>query len=314
MKRPLWIFTCLICSLLAFSACENSFKYDLESVPEFEGLEAPAEGAGYQVHIPPFPIPANYERELFIRLPIGNTEDIYVNKFDVLCRPGTHHLIAYGFEDENDPENPEMGVMRDQNLPDGRANFNLTMGDGAMYCGVQEPRFVQEFPEGIALRIPANSTLDLNSHYFNIGDEMIFGEVYLNMETIPQSEVTELLEIDAINNEDELVLPPREATTIRYTEMFDRPTRIRQMFSHMHKRGYLFQVFKIGGDNHGEKLYEAIDYQHPPYKFFEPALEFKAGEGIMTKVYYNNETDREITFGVTSEDEMGILFYSEIIE
>ncbi|MEO1382627.1 MAG: hypothetical protein AAFV78_05240, partial [Bacteroidota bacterium] len=103
MKRPLWIFTCLICSLLAFSACENSFKYDLESVPEFEGLEAPAEGAGYQVHIPPFPIPANYERELFIRLPIGNTEDIYVNKFDVLCRPGTHHLITYGFEDENDP-------------------------------------------------------------------------------------------------------------------------------------------------------------------------------------------------------------------
>ncbi|MEL6132062.1 MAG: hypothetical protein AAFR59_01720 [Bacteroidota bacterium] len=314
MKTPFWAAICLMFTFLAFTACEKSFKYDPEAIPAFEGLDPPAVGEGYQVHVPPFPIPAKYEREIFIRLPIGNTEDIYVNKFDVLCRPGTHHLIAYGFDGEDDPENPDMGVMRDQNLPDGRANFNLTMGSGAMYCGVQEPRFVQELPAGIAIRIPANSSLDMNSHYFNIGDEMIFGEVFLNMETIPESEVVELLEIDAMNNEDELVLPPREATIITYTETFGAPTRIRQMFSHMHKRGYLFQVYKVGGANDGELLYVSNDYQHPPYKFFEPALEFGPGEGMLTKVYYNNETDREITFGVTSEDEMGILFYSEIIE
>ena len=132
------------------------------------------------------------------------------------------------------------------------------------------------------------------------------------MYTFPASEVVETLSIDAVVYADALILPPKEATTIRHIEIFYRDTQIRQMFAHMHKRGYLFQVYKVGGVNDGELLYVSNDYQHPPYQIFSPPLEIKAGERILTKVFYNNETDREITIGVTSEDEMGILFYSFI--
>lgn len=308
MKR--YLFSLLL--LTGFSACEKSFEYAPEDIPPFTGLEVPEAGKGYQIHVPPFPVPVNYEREIFVRMDIGNTEDIYVSKFEVLCRPGTHHLIAYGFEDENDPSNPSIGVMRDQNLPDGRANFNLTMGSGAMYCGVQEPRFDLDFPEGIAVRIPANSTLDINSHYFNLTDEQIFGEVFLNLVTIPVDSVKETLVIDDINNDNVLFLPPNQLTDIEYTKRFNRPVDIRQMFAHMHKRGYQFEVYRVGGVQDGEKVYVSYDYQHPPYQFFSPPLHFEPGEGLRTVVSYNNETNREITFGVTSEDEMGILFYSEI--
>ncbi|MEL7529842.1 MAG: hypothetical protein AAFN10_00965 [Bacteroidota bacterium] len=304
----------LLCLAFALFSCEKSFDYNPADIPDFEGLSAPAAGEGYQIHVEAFPVPANYEREIFIRKEIGNTEDIYVNRFEVLCRPGTHHLIAYGFENENDPNNPSVGVMRDQNLPDGRANFTLTMGSGAMYCGAQEPSFIQQFPPGIAVRIPANSSLDINSHYFNVTGQTLFGEVFLNMLTIPADSVKETLEIDDIDNGDELFLPAKEATVIDYSETFNRHTRIRQMFAHMHKRGYQFEVFKVGGANDGELLYVSYDYQHPPYKLFDPPLEFPAGTGIRTKVYYNNESDRDIEFGVTSEDEMGILFYSKIQE
>ncbi|MEM7617972.1 MAG: hypothetical protein AAF244_01180 [Pseudomonadota bacterium] len=243
-------------------------------------------------------------------MPIGNTEDIYVNKFEVLCRPGTHHLIAYGYWNENDPSHPPVGVIRDQNLPDGRGNFNLTMGSGNMYCGAQSANFIQDFPDGIAVRIPAGATIDVNSHYFNLTDATIFGEAFLNLHTVPESDVTEVLEYSNIDNEEELFLPPNEATTIEHTETFNYNQSIRQMFSHMHKRGYIFHVYKVGGANDGELLYEAYDYQHPPYKFFEPALDIPAGEGLRTVVSYNNDTNREISFGVTSEDEMGILFYA----
>jgi hypothetical protein len=300
--------------VIVFSSCQRTFDYDVEDIPDFQGLAAPAAGEGYQIHIPPFPIVANYEREIFLRMPIGNTEDIYVRKFEALCRPGTHHLIAYGYEDENDAANAPIGVMRDQNLSDGRGNFSLTMGSGAMYCGAQEPNFVSEFPDGVAVKIPANSTIDMNSHYFNLTNATTFGEVYLNMHTIPKDSVTELLVIDDIDNDENLFLPANETTDIDYTEIFDEDTRIRQMFSHMHKRGVLFEVFKVGGSNDGELLYTALDYQHPPYQFFNPPLEVKAGEGIRTKVRYMNDTDRDISFGVTSEDEMGILFYSRVVE
>ena len=57
-----------------------------------------------------------------------------------------------------------------------------------------------------------------------------------------------------------------------------------------------------------------MDYQHPPYQFFNPPLRFEAGEGMRTKVRYINESNREIRYGVTSEDEMGILFYSRVVE
>jgi hypothetical protein len=301
-------------SILAIGllSCEKSFKYDVSEIPYFEELASPATGEGYQLHIPAFPIPPNYEREVFLRMSIGNTEDIYVTKFEALCRPGTHHLIAYGYRNENNPINPQVGVMRDQNLPDGRGNINLTMGSGSMYCGAQEANFVQQFPPGVAVKIPANATLDMNSHYFNLTDNTIFGEVFLNFETIPENEVTELLEYDEIDNIENLFLPAGEETTIEYTQLFSEKIQIRQMFSHMHKRGKRFLVYKVGGANDGELLYSAFDYQHPPYMFFDTPLVVEATEGIKTIVTYDNETDHDISFGVTSEDEMGILFFAKI--
>ncbi len=180
--------------------------------------------------------------------------------------------------------------------------------------GAQEPDFLSQLPEGVAVRIPANATIDVNSHYFNLTDETLFGEVYLNFHTIPEDSVRELLVMDDVDNEEALILPPQQTTDIEYTEIFDEDTKIRQMFSHMHKRGSVFEVFKVGGANDGERLYVSTDYQHPPDMFFEPALEIKAGEGLRTMVRYENETNREIRFGVTSEDEMGILFYSRVEE
>ena len=312
MQHNLIKYSFLLLAIIGLNSCQQTFEYDINDVPYFQGLEKPAVGEGFQVHVPAFPVVANYERELFIRMPIGNTEDIYVTKFHALCRPGTHHLIAYGYQNEDNPNHPPIGVMRDQNLPDGRGNITLTMGSGAMYCGAQEPEFIQQFPPGVAVRIPANATIDVNSHYFNLTKETIFGEVFLNMETIPKDSVTELLEIDNIDNDEVLFLPKGETTDIEFTELFDETTRIRQMFSHMHKRGVLFEVFRVGGVDDGELLYAALDYQHPPYKFFDEPLVFLEGEGMRTKVRYINNTDRDIEFGVTSEDEMGILFYSEI--
>jgi len=296
---------------ISILSCEQSFDYDISEIPEFDALAAPNTGEGFQVHVPPFPIPANYEREIFVRMPIGNTEDIYVNKFVASCRPGTHHLIAYGYENENDDSHPDIGVMRDQNLPDGRGNLTLTMGSGAMLCGAQTPEFTQQFPAGVAVKIPANATVDMNSHYFNLTDNKIFGEVFLNLETIPENEVTEVLEYDDIDNDEVLFLPAGEETTIEYSRTYIERVEIRQMFGHMHKRGQRFLVYKIGGANDGELLYSAFDYQHPPYLLFDTPLVIEPGEGIKTVVTYNNETDRDIRFGVTSEDEMGILFFAK---
>jgi len=296
-------------SALLLASCERPFEYDPADIPEFKGLEAPAAGTGYQVHIPPFPVPAQFEREFMVRMEVGNTEDIYVKSFKSLCRPGTHHLIAYGYEDEGNADHPPVGVMRDQNLPDGRGSLSLTAGTGAMYYLTQVPDFELDLPEGTAVKIHAGATVDINSHYFNLTDEQQYGEVFLNFNTVDKSEIKETLVIDDVDNYENLFLPKGETTDIEYTELMHERTEIRMMISHMHKRGVQFDVYIVGGDRDGELVYESYDYQHAPTKFFEPALVLEKGQGLRTKVRYYNNSNRDIEFGVTSEDEMGILFF-----
>ena len=41
---------------------------------------------------------------------------------------------------------------------------------------------------------------------------------------------------------------------------------------------------------------------------FDAPIILQPGEGLTSIITYNNTTDRTLTFGLTSEDEMGIIF------
>ncbi len=78
--------------------------------------------------------------------------------------------------------------------------------------------------------------------------------------------------------------------------------------SHNHKLGEKFVIKIVGGARDGEVVYESTDWEHPLIKNFPQALEFKVGEGLMSEITYNNTTTKTVRFGLTSEDEMGIIF------
>ena len=303
------IHSLFVILILLVTGCAKPYTYDLDEIPDFAPLAAPVAGTGLQIHVPPFPVPENFEREIFLRLPFGNTSEIYVNRFESLCRPGTHHLLVYGFADEDNEILPEIGVMRDQNSPDGRGNIRSNMSVELAYFLAQAAEHEMTLLPGQAIQIPANATVDINSHYFNKTEQTIFGEVFLNAYTMPVEEVEEVLLFDDVNNDQVLILPPGETTTISYTEIFEESQNLRMLVSHMHKRGRGFKVYMVGGAREGELLYTSVEYQHPVVTFMEPALLVEAGQGLRTEVVYENETNRMIEFGVTSEDEMGILFY-----
>jgi Copper type II ascorbate-dependent monooxygenase, C-terminal domain len=311
MKKLRFPLLLAFAALLLTTACEKAFDYNNSEIPDdFAALPAPAAGTGFQIHVPPFPIPGNFEREWFMRLPIGNTEDIYVTKFQSKCRPGTHHLVAYGYQDENAPNQPQIGVMRDQNRSDGRGNFRSNFNMDINFFTAQSEEFTLDLPPGMAVYLKGGATMDLNSHYYNRTTQTRFGEVYLNINTVDRSQVNKILFTELIDNSDELYLPPHATTTITHTELAtDEHFTVYSITSHMHQRGKLFKVFVAGGPRDGELLLEANDYKHPPQIFLADPLVVVPGIGMRTEITYENETDREITFGVTSEDEMGIAFF-----
>jgi hypothetical protein len=284
--------------------CEKPFEYSITDIPTFEPLAKPLPGKGYQVHVPPFPIPYNFEREIFVRMPLDNPDFIYVNGFETKMREGTHHLILYGLENYNDKFAPPVGKIRDQNNSDGHLNIWSQMADNKWYFESPTANYNFKLPEGYAIRMPAKVNFDVNSHYYNYTEKIRFGEVYANLYTIPKAEVKQVIRNKSYDWNDEIVLSPKKTTIIEKTRMFSKPTYFLSITSHTHKRGKHFQMYYVGGQKDGQLFYDSDNYSHPLNLDFEVPLAFKKNEGIKAVVTFENDTVRTIKGGVTSEDEM----------
>jgi hypothetical protein len=103
-------------------------------------------------------------------------------------------------------------------------------------------------------------------------------------------------------------LPPNQKTVIKKDTIFDKKTTFISMISHCHKRGENFVIKIKGGKRNGEIIYQNTDYASAPYYNFPQPIVFQPGEGLSWEVTYNNESNRTITYGVTSEDEMNFIF------
>ena len=282
----------------------------LPTYAPFAPLVPPAAGKGLQLHVDPFTVQPNFERELFVYRSLGNAAPIYVTRFETRMRPNSHHLVLYDFEAGTPPAFiPQKDLVRDIRNPDGSMNFAnmLPMAYHVFVSGAMSPNAGYTFPPGIALRLPANAALDFNVHYVNSGSTPIVGEAFANLYTTEASQVQQVASTLFLSNMD-LNLPAMQRTTQTKTFTFQAPTRVLALSSHMHKRGERFVIRIHGGARDGEVVYDNDDWDHPVFVTFEPPLTLAAGEGLTSVITYNNDTSHTITFGLTSEDEMGIIF------
>jgi hypothetical protein len=279
-----------------------------QDLTPFVPLQPPVRG--FQIKIGQFSITPTFERELFVYRSVGNTSDVFANRFETSMRTGSHHFAVYSFT----PNTPSFAIpavdqVRDIRLANGTLDFlaMVPMAYHEFVGGAMTSQADWTFPAGVALRIPASARFDLNSHYVNRTQGQTFGEVYANIHTIPQSEVQhEAHSLNLSNNN--ITLPPNTRTTL--TRTFAMPERV-QVFlltSHMHEHGEKFVIRIVGGPRSGEIVYETTNWSHPDIKTYTPPIVLNAGESLRSEVTYNNQTSQTIRFGLTSQDEMGIIF------
>jgi hypothetical protein len=274
----------------------------------FVPLEAPA--SGVQLKLGPFPVSANFEREFNYFEPNPNTDTVYISRVEISMRPGSHHFILYQMA-ENTPVSvfPQSRVYRDIRNPDGSMNINhmLQMSYHVFFAGTQWSMMNDAFPAGVALEWPAGKGLDLNAHYVNRSDTATTGEVHINLHTIPKSQVQHTARILNISNQS-FTLPPLQTTTLTHTQTFNRQVRVFKLFTHAHQLMKTFQIKVVGGPRNGEIVYETNDWEHPPILTLDPPLTLNAGQGLQLIATYTNWKTVTVRFGLTSEDEMMILF------
>ena len=274
----------------------------------FTALAPPAQGV--QLHIDQFGITPKFERELFLRRNLNNAADLYITRIETKMRVNSHHFLLYTFQ----PTIPAIivpapDVVRDIRNPDGSMIFAnmLVMGYHVFFAGSMTQTSDYRFPAGVALKVPANATFDLNSHFINKSTASIVGEAYANLHTVDRSQVQRVASTLNMANTS-LTLPPGQRTTITKTFLVDSTITVFMLTSHMHARGEKFVVKISGGARNGQVVYENIDWEHPAITNLATPLVLQKGEGLTSEVTYNNTTTRTIVFGLTSEDEMDIIF------
>ena len=278
------------------------------SPPEFTPLNPPEKGI--QLHIKPFEVKPNYEREFFQYTDLNIDGDIYANRIEIEMRSGSHHFILYSFDKNiNNSNIPEYDIKRDLRFEDGTMNVQTlrTMQYHEFFSGTQWPRMDYNLPPGVAFKLNSKFGIDQNAHYVNRSDSIIIGEVFTNIHTVDRSEVEKVANIINWSNQ-EILLPPRKVTTLNKSFITDAPIYIGQLFSHAHEKMTEFVVKIKGGERNGELVYWTDDWEHPPIINYDPPIQLNNGEGLELIATYDNQEDRFITFGFLSTDEMMILF------
>jgi hypothetical protein len=275
----------------------------------FSPLPSPAEEgkSGVQLKVERFVVPPNFERELFVRRPLNNPAPIYVSRIKLKSRANSHHMVIYDFR--NKSLLPKSDETRDLRNLDNSLNILtfLQMSNHIFLGGGTDPNSDYTFPAGMALQLPVNASVDLNPHYFNKTKENLFGENYVNLYTVPADQVKKIVQmIDfGVTN---FTLPAKQTTTITRDFKFDTDVAVVSLTSHYHEKGKLFQIKIMGGSRNGEVIYENSDWAHPKVINYDSPILLQAGQGLTSVVTYVNDTAKDISFGLTSEDEMNIIF------
>ncbi|MDH5603532.1 MAG: hypothetical protein OEY51_06325, partial [Cyclobacteriaceae bacterium] len=270
-------------------------------------VQPPLPTSGIQLHVGPFDVKPNYERELFQYQNIGNTEEIFVNRIEITMRKGSHHFVMYDYPDG--VPTPEFDVLRD--LRDGNSLYISStissLANRVWVYGTQLRNSDYQFPEGVVISMPAGKGLDLNPHYANYTDQTISGEIYVNLHTIDKSQVQHVSTELFLSKED-FLLPPRQESTVIAEYTFPNKRNIFMLTAHGHKHLKEFRIYIKGGARNGELIYYTNDWEHPVLMDYDPPVTLNPGEGLRGEAIYNNDTDRNLKFGLLSVDEMMIIF------
>jgi Copper type II ascorbate-dependent monooxygenase, C-terminal domain len=276
---------------------------------DFVAMKTPKEEGvnGFQLKVDKFTIQPNFERELFVRKNVGNATEVYINRIKLQSRPNSHHMVLYDFR--NNTGLPAIDQIRDLRNPDNSLNLITAFqaSNHVFLGGGTESNQVYDFPEGTALFLPANHTMDLNPHYFNKTNGTLFGENVVNLYTTDKSKVKYVVKTIDFNNTT-LNIPANQKTTITKDFSFSTNVKIVSLTSHTHKFGEKYIIKIKGGARDGEVVYENLDWEHPLVLNFTTPISLKKGEGLTSVVTFNNTSNQKVGFGLTSDDEMNIIF------
>jgi len=237
----------------------------------------------------------------------------------------SHHLIIYKYENES---GQAVGI-RELNM-NNVISSPLGFGSARFLAIWQESEdFI--LPEGTAYKMDTNDEMDLNFHIKNYSNTSILAaEVYANIYVQEEGTAAQEMYSDLVlyggSQQGGLGIlslhaPAHQISTIgeAFTISENEQINLWMLSSHTHKLGKDYDVYLQNPDGtQGVQLFEGwynsnytaiqgyYDYQDPPIRYFDHFLELPPGALLYHEAIFDNDTDANVGFGLTTDDEMFI--------
>ncbi|MEZ5004577.1 MAG: T9SS type A sorting domain-containing protein [Chitinophagales bacterium] len=289
----------------------------------------PDPSEGFQLHLGPFFLAPGTEREVFLKHNLYLEDDIEVTSVETTMGIQSHHFIINKFLPANTTVcNLPLSNDGPDSFADGFRDVNSSSHFSALFqVGAQQSERL-DVPYNTAFFWQQGTFIDLNSHYINANqNQVLAADVYINIYTQEAGNAKEELQSIMLPNTEISIPNDGEPHTLTQNVpvFFCYPNGIYlwSLASHTHQLGKDFDIYKsnAAGDNI-EHLYdgscfedgvpecevESFDYQHPPVRQFDDYYRLSGSDWLKQEATYINNTDSEVGFGLTSEDEMMIMF------
>lgn len=308
-----------------------SHYYNIGGIAPVQQPAPPAEGEGFQVHLGPIFFEGNEEVEYFKTENLFLDADIEVTGLDLTMNDESHHFILRKFTDGNETGFPTgMYLLNPLNAFDSDKDYVMAWQDD------------QEFllPATTAYFWDTTTYLDLNFHMFNYNNDILPGDVYLNVYTQPkgtaEKEMKSALENSlsiGFSNALGAIMPNTVSTFDENVNMTN--ASIWTLTSHTHSRGTDFNIYLKNTDgSKGPIVFDgtynyadgfdagSYDWEHPPTRFWDElntelfdtnANGQRLYNGFIYEAEYTNNTSNRYGFGFTTNDEM-MIYYVQYVD
>jgi hypothetical protein len=214
--------------------------------------------------------------------------EMYISGFRVSSPVGTHHEILTVTE-VTSPVGPYDC--------DG-SNLDLQM---LFAGGIATDDIV--FPTGVAIKLPANTYINLNLHVSNYSDQPITGTSGIQIKTVPASQVVHEADMMFLGKQT-LNIP---ANTLGWTESSSCSIPVQwtmlNLWPHMHSYAKHQKVTNLNGSNQLKTLLDA-DYSYMDQKYYPMTVPLAINDQLQIDCTYDNPTNSAIVYGQNAGAEM----------
>lgn len=281
--------------LLATLACAPRDTVEQPAVVDGR-VELPAPSAdGLQFVSPDYEVPPFSERML-CAFDLYEGPTVGITHVDTWQNPDFgHHVVL--FESNFDEDEYPPGTVVDCTESD-----DVTMVDMDpihINSGVEEGHTWLDLPDGMAIKLREGTPVVMQSHFINYTEDILVLQDAINLEVVPEAEVSTWAAAFA-HTETDLDLPPG-GSTVSFDCEWREDLHVLYMLGHMHEWGTAFSVDWTHADG-TERVYEIAEWDPafrdvPPVNPYESGdFQVAAGDVFTTACTWDNTEDHHIVF------------------